>query len=339
MIGPGRPIRRRPEDRPEIRERGMTVCVAGIFRWNYATNEKPDYGLAAITVSDRMITLGDVEYEPHQLKVGRITPKIMLMIAGDYTVHSQALRITHDHVGKNPNATPNNVATVYGTAIQAIRRKQAEDIILAPLGLNTDTFLAQQKELSDIFADGIKVQLQNFEGPDVAALIVGMEGEIAHIYDVDRNGTVRCFDDAGFAAIGIGAWHARSRLMQVGYTNFTTYAPALASLYAAKRTAEVAPGVGAKHTDIMLITRYGIEQLVQPTIDKLNELYAEYQTGHGALAEAIIDKLQEFFSGKKSQGDNGKSLSDPDSSTEGRGDTQSASNPTQGLKLVQGKES
>jgi hypothetical protein len=73
---------------------------------------------------------------------------------------------------------------------------------------------------------------------------------------VDTGGSVNCCDDVGFAAIGIGAWHAKSRLMQGGYINNMFFAPALAVLYAAKKAAEIAPGVG-RATDIQIVLREG----------------------------------------------------------------------------------
>ena len=69
-------------------------------------------GTAIVTASDRMITLGDFEYEPFQMKAGQITERVMLLIAGDYTVHSEALRLTNQQVRRNPTFTPHNVATI-----------------------------------------------------------------------------------------------------------------------------------------------------------------------------------------------------------------------------------
>jgi hypothetical protein len=73
--------------------------------------------------------------------------------------------------------------------------------------MNTDTFMAQQNDLTRDFIDRITNQLQEFRGDDVEALIVGGDGQEVHIYAVDTRGMTSCYDDVGFAAIGIGAWH------------------------------------------------------------------------------------------------------------------------------------
>ena len=169
----------------------------------------------------------------------------------------------------------------------------------APLGLNTDMFLAQQKEMSDYFANGLRDQLQNFAGQAVEALIVGSDGDGAHIYEVDFLGTVRCMDDVGFAAIGAGAWHAKSQLMQTGYTKTNTYAYALAQTYAAKRPAEVAPGVGSR-TDINVVLSDRWVHLPDDTRSKLEQLYGEYRTCQDELAIQTVAQLQEFLDATRS---------------------------------------
>ena len=175
-----------------------------------------------------------------------------------------------------------------------MRQKQAEDFFLAPIGLNTETFLAQQKDMSDRFVDFVTNQLQGFEGPDVEALVVGTENGQAHIYKVDKHGTVRCLDDIGFAAIGIGAWHANSRLMQAGYVNTVILAPALGATFAAKNASEIAPGVG-KSTDIHLVLRDAIVPLWANTAERMAALYEEYETKRLALAADTINQLQAFM--------------------------------------------
>jgi 20S proteasome alpha/beta subunit len=214
----------------------MTICIAALFNWNYAqAGQPPQYKKAAIAVSDRMITAGDVQYEPQQLKVSFMTKDSVILIAGDYSLHSEALLNTTKDLQQNPNKSPRNIALIYGRAIQSIKRRQAEDLFLTPLGMNTDTFLAQQKDMSGVFIERVTDQLQRYEGADVEAIIVGSDGDNAHLYTVDFRGMISCLNDVGFAAIGIGAWHAKSRLMQAGYNNSLTLAPALAAAFLAKK--------------------------------------------------------------------------------------------------------
>jgi hypothetical protein len=279
------------------REEGhnVTVCIAALFRWNYApVGEQPNVGIAAICASDRKLTAGDIEYEPPQRKISFITPRTLILVAGDIAVHSEAIMESHKQIKRDATVHPHNIAKIYGQAIQAIKRRHAEDIFLAPVGLNTDIFIAQQHDLSEGFIDKITNQLQRFEGTEVEALIVGSDGENAHIYTVDKRGMIATSDDIGFAAIGIGAWHARSRLMQVGYVNSVIFAPALAAVFAAKRAAEIAPGVG-KFTDMHLVMKDAVIDLMPNVAAKLPELYDKYIEKRTTLEAEIVSELQEFM--------------------------------------------
>ena len=279
--------------------RPVTVCIAALFRWNYAKPGEPvDHGIAAITASDRMITAADVQYEPQQQKIA-FFGKTLILVAGDVGIHSQAIRETDKEI-RGRQLSPHDIALIYGRAIQSVNRRHAENELLAPLGLNTDTFLAQQKDLSEGFVNMIASQLQNRRPVDVEALVVGSDGENARIYSVDSYGNDVCLDDVGFGAIGIGAWHAKSRLMQVGHVNARIFAPTLASVFAAKKNAEIAPGVGAS-TDIQVVLKTGISPLWEKALPELDRLYKKYSVEVSKFGEAMVSELQEFINKPQAQ--------------------------------------
>jgi 20S proteasome alpha/beta subunit len=267
--------------------------VAALFRWNVGPRDAPSYKIVAITASDRKITAGDVEYEPQQQKLVRITPRILILVAGELALHSEAIIAAHKQIKGNADVSPQNVALIYGQALQAIKRRHAEDIYLSPLGLNTDTFIGQQRDLSEGFIDKISRQMQMYGGDVGEALVVGGDGENAHIWLVDENGCASCLDDVGFAAIGSGAWHAKSRLMQMGYVNSLVFAPALAASFAAKKAAEVAPGVGSA-TDLNVVFHNVVETLRPDVVDKLHEIYASYIQERTLLDQKAVAELQSF---------------------------------------------
>jgi hypothetical protein len=270
----------------------VTVCIAGLFKWNYGTLQNPELGFGAITVSDRKITLGDIEGEPNQAKIATFGTCLVL-VAGDLTVHSQAIRDTSKQLNGR-RAPPEDIARIYGRAIQSINARHAESEILAPFSLNTDTFFAQQKEFSHGFVDAITAQMQNRQPADVEALVVGSNGEHAQIYLVDSRGKDYCMDDASFAAIGIGAWHAKSRLMSLGYVNSRSLAPALTALYAAKKGAELAPGVGTT-TDIRVVLKDAHFDLWENVDDQLTTLFKKYNTQANALGDQMIAELAAYL--------------------------------------------
>ena len=72
----------------------VTVCVAALF----SSDLTAPHVKSAIVLTDRMITAGVTQYEPSQMKVSFITDHTSLVIAGDYSLHSQALKKTIEHV-------------------------------------------------------------------------------------------------------------------------------------------------------------------------------------------------------------------------------------------------
>jgi hypothetical protein len=283
---------------PQFRGRTpVTVCVATIFRWNYAEKGKPrDLGWAALVATDRMITTGDIQYEPFQLKIGSMTTTTLVAVSGDYGIHSEAFRETQKQT--NNASSPTIIAKIYAQQIQKIKRREAEDLFLAPLGLNTDTFLAQQDEMSDRVVSVLTEQLQGHKGEEVEALIVGTEivrdTPAMRLFSIDTHGIITSCDDIGFAAIGGGAWHARSSIMQSRYINATTFAPALALTFAAKKAAEIAPGVG-KETDLTIVLRHEIIATGAEIVEKLKEIHGHYIEKRTALGTDAIAQMQEFL--------------------------------------------
>jgi len=272
----------------------MTVCVALLFRWNHGTIQNPDHRPAALIFTDRMITAGDVKYEPSQTKHAQITAKVSLVIAGDYSMHTLALKKTVAHFAESEMATAEQVAIFYGRAIQALKLKEAEDLYLAPLGLNSDSFISQQNDMAPHFVSHLTEQLQAYRGEEMEALVIGNQNSIVAIYGVDTKGMVTCHDDVGFAAIGSGAWHAKSRLMQFGYTNANTLAAAIVVGYAAKKSAEVAPGVG-ESTDVRIVFRDHSEALRSDVENKLHELFLEYREKAHNLGLECIDMMHQYI--------------------------------------------
>lgn len=344
------PVRRQPSRRrsPDERERDVTVCVASLFCWNYANDgEPPDVGRVAVTISDRMISAGDVEYQPNQFKMGTLAPHVLLLVTGDYSTHSAAIKAVQDTVKGSSTYRPQDIAQLYGAAIQAVKRKEAEDVILAPLGLNTDSFIAQQREMQDSFVSSLKLDLQGYQGQEVAALIVGMEADEAHLYEIESNGTVRCLTEVGFAAIGSGAWHAKAGLMRARYTKTWTFLPALAITFAAKKAAEVAPGVGDE-TDIFLLLRSGPEPLLPKTFEKLKKIYAEYNEANTKLVAESIEKLRDSLREPQPQAANESQAALPtpaqtavgagNSDAQGSGVETSIEHGAKGSDPIQGKE-
>jgi hypothetical protein len=242
-----------------------------------------------------MVTAGDVEFEPPQTKVTFLTSSIAVMIAGDSSLQLEIMYEVRDEVHQRVDAEPNNwwrvrdVANIYYEHFKQAKRIRTENAILDPLGLNYESFLARQKELSTELVDKLATEVLNFEMSEIEAIITGVDGTGAHIY-VATNRGVTCRDSVGFAAIGAGYWHANSQFMFAGHARAKPVPQTLLLTYAAKKRAEVAPGVG-EATDMFWIgpavgTSFPIGDHV---MGKLGEIYDKVRSESTAQESAYTE--------------------------------------------------
>jgi hypothetical protein len=204
-----------------------------------------------------MITAGDVEFEPPQTKVFPLTSSITAMIAGDASLQTEILYALREQVNSAIQANAKvwlnvkDVADWYYSHYQAARNIRAERTILNPLGLDRMSFISRQGQMQGSLVNRIASELANFSMPEIEAIIAGIDLTGPHIYVADNRG-VDPRDSAGFAAIGVGYWHANSQFMFAGHAKWKPMPEVLSLTYAAKRRAEVAPGVG-EGTDMFMI--------------------------------------------------------------------------------------
>ena len=264
----------------------MTVCVAAISdnAW-------------IIAASDRMLTSGDVQFQPPQRKVFHINDSIIGLVAGDFALQTELFLMVYGAIAKaqkqqkdqNTPATVKWIADCYAWAYENVHRKRGSQMILAPLGLTTETFLTKQKDMAPSLVEKLTNQLIKFDLPETETIICGIDQFGPHIY-VAEDGAVRCEDSVGFAAIGAGYWHAQSQLMFAGYTRLTPMSKALYQVYAAKKRAETAPGVGT-FTDMHYIGPNYIS-VRDDLVESIDQAYQRVRDGTEALrasAETEVD--------------------------------------------------
>jgi hypothetical protein len=269
----------------------LTVCIASIFVWKYGEN---DLGRAVITMSDRQITAADIEFEPNTAKVCTLAPNVLLLIAGDYPTHSEAIRRTQRQLVGSGINDPTAIADIYAAHVKAVKAEQAARLYLSPVWLDKESFLAKQSDLAPDLLHKLTDQLQGYRGEDTEAIITGVSGNDAFVYVVDQNTNVINYSDVGFAAIGIGAWHAKSQMMRAAFTRRWFYTATVGLTYAAKKAAEIAPGVG-EETDAYLITRAGCEELFSPFFEKTKEMYEDYEKKRDALVADTFSRLNDWL--------------------------------------------
>jgi hypothetical protein len=238
----------------------VTVCVAVICA-----------NSMVMGMSDRMLTAGDVQFQPSTSKIWNLTTSIVMMSSGDVGTQSDIYTDVHKRVTAELRRNPSvwlrveTVAEYYRLSYFSLQRRRAEAQILGPLGLDSESFLIRQTSMEPDFVAKIGAELISFRMPDTGAIIASVNPVITVNEEpraispdifVIQNGRVSCSDRVGFACVGAGAWHANSTLMLAGHTPSTRASKALFTMYAAKRRAEVAPGVGSE-TDTFVVTGLG----------------------------------------------------------------------------------
>ena len=220
------------------------------------------------------------------------------MFAGEFGMQTEILHkvipIVLERIAAEPEKwwSVSEVAHTYAKLLQQCHLKRSENAILAPLGLDMNSFLAKQRGMDSDLVKQIASRLAQFESPGVEAIFCGLDATGAHIYIVNNSANVICHDVVGFAAIGAGYWHADSQFMFANHTREKSFPETLLLTYSAKKRAEVAPGVGAD-TDMFIIGP-GLGQHIpivgNHVLEQLQKTYEKTQIKKGEVdKEAQVD--------------------------------------------------
>lgn len=135
----------------------MTVCVAAIFEQT-----------GILGACDRMITAGDVQFEPALPKIRYLTTSCVAMIAGDANLQADIFQGVKSEVDLQIDLEPNRwlsireIADMYKRSCDDAIGKMAERRLLSPFGMTRADFLSRQNELSAEFVKDIAHELLNF---------------------------------------------------------------------------------------------------------------------------------------------------------------------------------
>jgi hypothetical protein len=256
----------------------VTVCIAAICKWAIeGIGDSP----VIVGASDRMLTVEDIEFQPPQTKIFPLTSSIYILIAGSAALQIEMCKKTFAEVGRRISLNPakwfrvEEAADIFSNQIILHKKKTFSRLVLEPLGLDSNTFISRQKELSPDFLESITDEITKYKF-GISAIIAGLDEEGAHIYVVTGAGAISCHDSVGFAAIGGGRRHAESEFMFAGHTPYAEFSETMLLTYSAKKRAEVAPGVGAA-TDMFVIGALGQATTIpeEQKIMKIDQIYQE----------------------------------------------------------------
>jgi hypothetical protein len=274
----------------------MTVCTASLFYWVY-DKEENDFGGAIIAASDRKLSdtgLG-IAYQGSRWK-GAAFPllKQLVLVSGDIVVHSAILRELQKKIdGLMPTAV--ETAEIVGELIRQYRMVEAARLYLAPINLDENSFMAQQRTMEPTLVMDLANQLQNYR-IDAEALVAGCDGnKDANLYRIDQNGLVTCHSDLGFVSIGSGGIHSSAYFMRLPYSHVTMYFQALYHTFCAKKNAEVDPYVDS-FTDVFLINRNGMEPILPSILAELQSIYDERMEREKKIPEEAEARLVKLMS-------------------------------------------
>jgi hypothetical protein len=184
----------------------VTVCVAAIA----------DRGVL-VGASDRMLTAGDVEFEPAQAKMWSFSSAIWALIAGDISIQGEILTKVDNEIRQRITAHPEvwvsvkEVAELYCKRYRELLRSRAEAAILHPLNLTVSSFLTKQSKLSPELVMSLADKLATYDfDSHLEVLFIGNDHNghdeksvYVHIYAIDGD-KLSDLTQVGFAAIGIG---------------------------------------------------------------------------------------------------------------------------------------
>ncbi|HSZ14225.1 MAG TPA: hypothetical protein VK790_09335 [Solirubrobacteraceae bacterium] len=185
------------------------------------------------------------------------------------------------------------VAKALAAEYEAARTAALEEQILRPRGLNLGMYYTNHNSLNGQIMAMLDNQMSQFN-LGVELLLAGVDPSGAHIHTVHNPGsTERLHDTIGYAAIGSGTIHALQSMIGFRHSAAAEYHETVFRVYASKRRAEVAPGVG-HDTDMAVIAADGTHWLTSEELDQLSTIFEDFQS---STDETLRQKLSDFSLG------------------------------------------
>jgi hypothetical protein len=260
----------------------MTICIGAIA----------DGRKKAIFAADRMVTSTQlsVEFEHDEVKYETLSPKCVALTAGEVLAPTEFFRTARAGIRDAPKIS--EIVHHVEEGFLGFRTKRVEDTLFKPRGLTIQGFLQAQRAMNPDLVLRLDRAIETAK-VNTLILIVGVDPDGAHIYQVIDPGHAECFDKLGFHAIGSGLPHAISTFISHNYAPHLSLKKAIYIVYEAKKNAEKAPGVGSE-TDIGIVDDSGIRIITDEEKKLLDEIHQKRKQAigsYGAEIESMIDKL------------------------------------------------
>lgn len=245
----------------------MTVCVAVV-----AEDEK-----RIICVSDRMLTVGVMEFEPFTSKMFLANRALGFLYAGDSSWATEVISKTIDALPCPDSPWDlGQIARCYEASYREVLHRHIDSTVLCKFPLRMQDIMSPHPKLRpEILEEAIRL-ISQYEPPITEAIIAGINPDGDAELWVAQDGEVQVANVPGFVAIGAGREHALTQLMLRGWHTGGLRADALLFAYAAKRrTDEIVGGVGTQ-TDVFEIGP-GMKTFATWRTDLVGRLENEYK--------------------------------------------------------------
>lgn len=261
--------------------RPMTVCISAVC----------ENGKSVVVAADRMMTYGPpmlLQTEPPVKKIEQLTISCVLMFSGSVPDGEEIATRVKAKATSSHNPVVSEIAEECKAGYAELKQKRVEETILRPyLGVDFNKFqtLVTQSSASQILGQILGLISQHNLQLDL--LVAGIDVTGAHLYGVTHPGILVPLETMGFAAVGSGGTHAAVRLCLAQQTRASALHETVFNVYGAKRSSEIAPGVG-RATDMAVILHDRISFLDESELEGLNSVYEEKP----ALQAKQVDKLK-----------------------------------------------
>lgn len=263
----------------------MTVCLGALCADTDGTGPR-----AVVVASDRMITLGGLtEFEHDVPKVAAISDKIVALMAGDAVRGSRLMRELRRGIPAGPS-TVEQVANVAAMMYARHRQQQLDTELFIPRGITMQQYYGSMQQMLPQLVGAIDQYMLGFNyGTDF--LLAGVDDGGAHLFSLGNpGGAASDLEMVGFHAIGSGFLHALQSMIGFAHTPHRTLQETVFAVFASKRRAEVAPGVG-KETDMLIVQSSGITHLDAPVLAQLEALFQQTQRPVSAEIREQVEAL------------------------------------------------
>ena len=255
-----------------IRPAEMTICMGAICSDLQHRSER-----AVVVASDRMVTMGGLQEFEHEVpKVNEIGDCVVALVAGDALKGNYLVRAVRATVTAAGNVR--GVADSAADRYAELRHELVDASVFGPRGITLSEFYrGLQPTMLAQLVGGLDQQVAALD-PGLELLIAGVDDEGGHLFQIGNpggRGSVVDFAPIGFGAIGSGALHAIQAMIVFGHAPARGLNDTIFRVFAAKRRAEVAPGVG-HDTDLLVITDDGVTKLPPEALAILQSIYDDY---------------------------------------------------------------